>query len=113
MKPVKYLGKIRGYVEGDTYYTTRHHQHYFVRYRGFGISAKIAKRLSELKISNVSIIYHTKESGRRIDYNAQLDKFIRRGRRYTDQSTGKPDLQYILPINEMETRSDKNGRRPK
>lgn len=102
MRPVRYMGKIRGHVQGDTYISEREPEHYFVRYRGFGISSKIVNHLSELKIQFVSIIYHRKKDGLKIEYRAPLNKFVRRGRRYIDNSEGNKDLQYILPVKEME-----------
>ena len=102
MKPVRYLGKVRGYVKGNTYYSERDHRHFFVKYQGFGISSKIVNHLRGMGVFEANILYHLKDSDKTRRYIAPLETFEKRGRRYTDVTDSGIDLQYILPINEME-----------
>jgi hypothetical protein len=98
-KPVKYMGKRVGFVEGFTYYTERRPVHLFRKFNGFGLSEKIIRALEQEGVDRVSIKYFGKLYK---VYGCKLAFFREMGIRHTDTTRGEIDAQWILPIKYME-----------
>ena len=98
---VMYRNRICGYIlKSEKYYyvMTTLEKHFFKKYQGFGLSRRIAVALRKRGVIWVNIIYHGQDKHR---YSVKLERFIRRGIRYADNSGETPDLQYILPVKWM------------
>lgn len=97
MIPVDHLGKTVGYVTGTKFVTHRRPEHFFVKFKGFGLSTAVINRLRRANVQNVLILYH-KKNGEQSAYTAPLTAFYQHGRPWTDKQA---DTQLILPITQM------------
>src|SRR3990167_801257 len=83
---------IIGYVEGDIFYSERDSRlHYFRNFMGWGQSVPILAHLQSL---NVNSIVFKVDKWKTI--KTKLMNFYYFGKKYTDTSAGKEDVQLIL-----------------
>jgi len=87
-----------GVISGSWYITTREHQHYFIKYAGFGLSRELIKLLLKNKVEKIKIRFK-KDSFTLINYRTTISKFVDDTIhfKYYDND----DLQYILPVKYM------------
>lgn len=96
--PVNILGKEMGVInlEKNAYITRRKRkEHYFRKYKGYGISVSILQYIKTKGVSNIILIEENKK-GERI-YRTTRREFFKKGIRHTDKQA---DRQLILPITE-------------
>lgn len=87
--------KVVGQVREDEYHTDRKPEHFFVKYRGFGISDEVLYELIALGIKNICLTYHSKAS--LLQYRSSVRDFLNIGIPFTDPSN-PGDSQHILPV---------------
>lgn len=56
-----FLGKIIGYIDGETYITERRPEHFMRMFGGFGISKTVLELLETRNVKNIVIIYFGKK----------------------------------------------------
>lgn len=95
---IRYLGKIVGTIKGQTFITRRRPEHFFIKFRGFGLSTGLIKQLKERYITTVIIIY-TQKNGVEIPYTCALRDFYEYGEHWTDKEA---DTQLIMPLAKMQ-----------
>lgn len=88
----KFIGAFR---QGDrTYVSYRTPEHYFRKYKGFGISTSILKKLRKKGCRRIIIIYQETPEIQR-QYKTVPDMFYQKGIIYKDKVA---DHQRILPL---------------
>ena len=101
--------KIRNKVVGTydrltkTYTTLRNKHHYFIKFKGFGVSTEILLKLRKLGCNKIIIIYN-KADGTQTVYQTYPEKFLTEGYIWTD---GELDHQRILPTEKINMKNDK------
>lgn len=93
---IRIKGKVIGEIRDNVYITTRRPEHYFIKYKGFGISSHIIQRLLKMKVREVRIIYMG-ERGRTV-YITPLMNFLIKGNIHYNGT----DKQYVLSVIDME-----------
>lgn len=98
--PITYLGKHVGAIEYPSllYLTPRRPEHYFIKFRGFGLSTGLLRLLSKRGVRGVIFIY-TKKNGQQERFLTPLEAFYAHGTRWTDREA---DTQLILPLSRMQ-----------
>lgn len=93
-------GRLLGEVVGKTYITPRTVNHFFKKFSGFGISQEVIEELMVLKVKWIIFEYSGKEG--KSMFRVSMEDFVNGGTLWYDDSWGKPDAQFILPVKEME-----------
>jgi len=88
-------GKITGRLSGETYYTDRNKNHFFIKFQGFGISLSILTDLKEKGCKNIQITYFGKT---KIKYYCSLDSFSSSSKKWNDEGE---DLQLFVSTRDM------------
>jgi anaerobic glycerol-3-phosphate dehydrogenase len=97
-KPIYLRKRLVGTLKASrTFVTHRNKEHFFRKYKGFGISAEVIKELKKYDCEIVKIVY-TKIDNTQEIYIAPLNKFLESGVFYKN---GLNDYQRILNINEF------------
>ena len=94
--PVEINKKIVGYILKDfgVYQTFRTEKHFFIRFRGFGISKDILTQLENFDIRKIIIIYEGKS---RIIYTSELTQWIKSDLSYNFEG----DEQKFVCVDDM------------
>jgi len=88
---IKYKGKIRGWIEGDTFYSDRSTiDHFFRKFNGYGISVKILEVLEDRKIERVCLVL---DGWKKLTTSPSV--LVLKGKMWKD---GEDDWQVILPL---------------
>jgi len=98
--PVVMGGKVIGEVRGTVYVTYRHFQHFFRKYKGFGISDAVLREIGKRGVDKIRIVY--KGLGGRIRiYESTLRMWLMVSETYVFRDSGQEDVQRILPVRKM------------
>lgn len=95
-------GTINYYHEmGSSYVTHRKKEHFFKKYQGFGISESEIRIAKMKRLYWIMILYH-KDNKTNIPYRIELNKT-----KYFEKYNNEGDMQIIIPIKEMEFKTNK------
>lgn len=85
------------HAKGPTYVTKRQKKHYFIKFKGFGVSVNEIERLKQKGIKWIMISYYRKD-GTNIPYYLKVEDTD-----YLEEYNHEGDIQKILPIKGMQT----------
>ena len=90
---------------GTVYVTHRRPEHFFKKFRGFGISKSELEVCFDKNVFWVMVMYHRKD-GTTIPYRVKLSNL-----RYMDEYDHEGDEQVIVPVKEMEQRIEEGWKK--
>ena len=93
---IRFKNKIIGTLNDGVFRTHRDKRHFFVKFKGFGLSSSIIDELKRRNCRSVLLIY-TKSDNSESLYLAPLMRFYEKGEIWKD---GEDDWQRILPLTE-------------
>jgi hypothetical protein len=108
---ITYKNKVIGELRPDhVYITQRTSKHFFVKFKGFGISASILKELKDKGCTKITLIYN-RTDGTQAIYETYPNKFYELGEIWRDDEN---DYQRILAVkdfnmSQLHLKADKQG----
>ena len=96
-RKIMYKGKLVGTLRQDgNYVSIRTKDHFFRKYKGFGLSARVLQEIKRKGCRKITVIYR-RDDGESI-YQTYPDKFYEEGIIYRDPKASFADYQRILPL---------------
>lgn len=103
---MKLGNRFTGILRRDKVYVSyRTPYHFFRKFKGFGVSTSILRKLSKEGCYKVLIIYQETENTQ-ILYSAHPNKFLEKGIVWKD---GRGDYQRILPLTEFKRENNEEA----
>jgi hypothetical protein len=94
LEPVIFHGKVIGHIRSDHVFITRRTQeHYFVKYRGFGLSSSVIEHLKKREVRKIVLLYQRADGGEEL-HQTFPNKFYDLGHVWNNDG----DYQRILPL---------------
>ena len=92
---IRHLDKLVGVINSNNEFVSiRRPEHFFRKYKGFGLSYSVIERLKKSNVEIVKILFQ-REDGTASLYVAYLNDFLEKGAYFKDQ---KYDFQRILEL---------------
>ena len=86
-------GKLLGVVEDKVYTSHRYPHHFMIKFMGFGISLRVLKRLQELEVDKIVIIYKTR-GGEDMEYTFHINEYLESELEYNNNG----DVQKFVSV---------------
>ena len=92
---IRHLDKLVGVINSNNeFVSVRLPEHFFRKFKGFGLSYSVIERLKQNNVSVVKIVF-LRSDGSSTIYFADIDDFLKKGNYYRDN---EHDFQRILSI---------------
>ena len=100
MLQINHLNKTIGYVnETNQFISRRTKEHFFVKYKGFGLSLNIITKLRNMYVNEVIILF-VRGDGTTSKYKTHIINFLKHGITHINL---EHDYQKILPLTYFES----------